>query len=311
MKLLLIILITCVFTSTGRAEDIKENSNLIVIQKVASDGKSFVIMRGQEQKIYPGQKSVFSSHNVSFVARVVTSNNKFSQWLIEDTLAIVPFRPGEIVTISYSIEKVWTEIPRLIADKKYENYIKTEEERINRKFNKGMEARYHILGGMMKGLSESTTESENNETTRTGTIFKLKYVKSINEFFRWEAGFRYESDTLELFNPVLSIESQRYMVTGGMQFRFVNITTVSATPYAALTFGIGKSQSQVSGAVKTGTAQLIPSTTFGLDYIISDGKSFLIEFNLESVSVEEAFSDSTTQKTNITSASLNFGLEFH
>lgn len=289
---------------------IKENHHLVVIQKLSSTGKSFVIRKGRADQVFVGQRSLFTTKNISLVARVVTANREFSQWIIEDEQAKVPFQTGEIVTISYSVERVWSEIPKLMTDKRYNQILALEEKQLRRKYNTTSDSRFQILGSKTQGLNESTSSSENNDGERSGMNFKLKYIAPISNSFRWELGFRYDSEILTLTNPDVEVESQRYLVTAGIQARFRRFWAANATPYVSLTLGTGKSQSQINDSVQSGSATLLPSLTLGVDFQMNKKTSVLAEISVESVNASESFSDGVEQTTNITSAMFSLGLEF-
>ncbi|EQC44406.1 outer membrane protein beta-barrel domain protein [Bacteriovorax sp. Seq25_V] len=292
------------------AEEI-ENNNLVIIQKVDNRAQSFVIRKGMADQIYKGQRSLFSNKSTSVVAKAITVSRDFSQWELEDKNASVSFESGDIITVSYSIEKIWTEIPRMISDKEYQNILKTERKLLLKKYGKLYEGRFQILGGISQGLSESTTESENNDGARVGNNYKFKYTKAFNDFLRYEVGFRYDDDVLTLSSPDLEISSQRYMATVGLQTRFNDFWELDATPYASLSLGYGKTQSQLNESVKTGTASIVPSFTLGVDIPYSKRFSFLIEGTVESISATETFSDGVEQRTNITQALVSLGIEFN
>lgn len=303
---LLFILGTNIFAKPGEIK----NNNLIVIQNIDIGAKSFVIRRGLGDQIYKGQRSLFSSKSISFVAQAISVNREFSQWQMVDSQGVVPFSVGEIVTFSYSPEKIWTEIPRMISDREYNEILALEKKLLLKKYGLLYQGRYQFSAGMTQGLNESTTESSNNEGARSGNIFKVKYTNSFNDYLRYEVGLRFDSDILTLNSPDLEIDSQRYMLTLGLQARFNDIWALDAIPYISITGGYGKSQSQINDSVKVGTATLMPSFTLGIDIPYSRGLSFLVEANVESLTSIESFADGVEQRTNLTQASLNLGIEF-
>lgn len=290
--------------------EIKENHHLVVIQKVSTTGNSFIIRKGHKDRVYTGQKSLFSSKNISFVARVVNSNRDFSQWVIEDKESKVPFKVGEIVTVSYSVERVWTEIPKLMTDERYNQILAIEQKQLRKKYSVASETAYQILVSKTQALNESTTGSENNDGERSGNNFKFKLTRPLSESFKWEFGFRYDTELLTLSNPSLEIETQRYMATLGLQMRFATLWGMNTIPYASVTLGYGKSQSQLNDSVQSGNASLVPSVAVGLDFPMNDSTSVLLEFAVESIRAEESFSDGVAQSTNITAAMLSLGLQF-
>lgn len=305
--LFLLIFSTNIFAKTGEVK----NNNLIVIQNIDTSAKSFVIRRGLGDQIYKGQRSLFSSKSISFIAQAISVNREFSQWQMIDPGGVVPFSTGEIVTFSYSPEKIWTEIPRMISDKEYNQILDLEKKLLLKKYGLLYQGRYQFSAGLTQGLNESTTESANNEGSRSGNSLKLKYTNSFNDYIRYELGLRFDSDILTLSDPDLEVDSQRYMLTSGLQVRFNDFWALDAIPYLTISAGYGKSQSQINDSVKVGTATILPSFTLGIDIPYSKGLSFLIEANVESLTAVESFADGVEQRTNLTQASFNLGIEFN
>jgi hypothetical protein len=297
-------------SQTDIENQIKENHHLVVIQKISSTKNSFIIRKGHKDRVFNGQRSLFSSKNISFVARVVNSNREYSQWVLEDKESHVPFKTGEIVTISYSVERVWTEIPKLMTDERYNQILAIEQKQLRKKYSTTSDIRYQVLASKTKGINESTSGSENNEGDRSGNNFKFKLIKPFSQTLNWEFGLRYDSDLLTLSNPEVEVESQRYMLTAGLQAKFNTLWGISTTPYASISLGIGKSQSQINDAVQSGTATLLPSLTVGLDFAMNETTAVLVELSVESLNSKESFSDGVEQTTNITSTMLSIGLEF-
>lgn len=286
------------------------NQNLLVIQKVSADKKSFIIRRGMQDQIYSGQRSLFSSKNISFVARAIAVDRNYSQWVLEDEQANVPFEIGEIITISYSIERVWSEIPKLLTDQTYKKMLAEEEKLLLKRFGNIYFGRFQILGSKSQTFTESTTESENNDGDRSGYNFKLKYSKPMTDAFRFEIGFRYDAETLILTDPAVEEETQRYYLTAGVQARFPNLWGFDSIPYASMRIGYGNSQSQINSAVRSGSALLLPSFTLGVDMKMNDKSSLLLEATLESLSATENFDDGVEQKTSINAGHISIGIEF-
>lgn len=293
----------------AKTNEIK-NNNLIVIQTVDTSAKTFIIRKGMGEQIYKGQRSLFSSKSISFVAKVISVNREFSQWQMIDEKGVIPFSSGEIVTFSYSPEKIWTEIPRMISDREYNDILALEKKLLLKKYGLLYQGRYQFSAGIAQGLNESTTESSNNDGARTGKTYKLKYTNSFNDYLRYELGVRVDSDILTLNSPDLEVDSQRYMGVVGLQARFNDFWALDAIPYITISAGYGRSQSQINDSVKVGNVTLIPSFTLGIDIPYSKSLSFIIEGNVESLTATETFADGVEQRTNLTQASVSLGLEF-
>ncbi|MEE3079075.1 MAG: hypothetical protein VX341_07060 [Bdellovibrionota bacterium] len=321
ISLLLSLIIS--FNSFAQKKKGRENHNLVVIQKVSTDGTTFVIRRGLKDDVLPNQRSLFSTKDISLVAQAITVNREYSQWRALQNSAVIPFKRGDIINLSYSVEKVWTEIPRVISD---ENYRLTMQQAIIKKDpskkkdfqkrKKRVQTNYQFLVGSTVALSESTQNVQDVDGTRTGLTFNGRYLRNYKKGLYYHFGLRYDGETYVSTTPNVTEETTRIFGYTGLTLRLNDIwKKTKALPYLALDIGIGTSNTAVDDLTKSGLATILPAVRLGIEYKAFKKTSFLIEAFAESISANEEFSESvnnnpTQQKTTITNVGINLGMNF-
>lgn len=293
----------------------KENHNLVIIQKVSTDRTSFVIRKGKRDQIFRGQKSLFSTKSTSFVAKAVAVNRNYSQWLPIDRGSTVPFNNGDIINLSYSVEKVWSEIPRLIGDENYRLTIQKEKQKLEIDTDEKKEEEYfkpkvHIIVGSFTSLNESTTSVDSSDGTRTGFKVDARYLKPYNKNFFYQIGARYNSESYIETNPSVDESSTRFFLTAGLTAKIYELWEFKTVPYIAIDLGVGYSTTSIIDENKSGIVTLLPSVKIGLEYPWGKSVDFITEVFFESMSADESFDSGGETQTNSTLLGLNVGLQF-
>ncbi|WP_412469441.1 MULTISPECIES: hypothetical protein [unclassified Halobacteriovorax] len=307
------LLVTITFLSlatTSFAEKYDLNTNLIVIQNIANDGMSFVIRKGRVDNIVKGQVSLFSSKKISFTARAISITKEYSQWIVTDNNMRVPFEKGQIVTVNYSPERVWLEIPKILGDAKYKQMLAEEEMSLREKQFQRYDNRFEFFYGKNQGLSESTSSSINNDGTRTGDTFQFNYAIPINQTFQTIIGFRYDLDLLTLLNPNVEQETKRMMGTAALKISFNNSWSYRFSYFISLGAGFGRSETSIQDTVRVGSAMLLPSVSLGLEYKVSTSQSLIFKANFDAIQTDEEFADGFQQSTDQTMFGLSVGYAF-
>ncbi len=299
----------------SQARKEKENHNLVIIQKVSTDKTSFVIRKGKKDQIFRGQKSLFSTNSTSFVAKAVAVNREFSQWIPIDRGSTVPFTNGDIINLSYSVEKVWSEIPRLIGDENYRLTLQKERQKLEIDTDEKKEEEYfkpkvHITFGSFTSLNESTTEVDSSDGTRTGLKFDARYLKPYNKNFFYQLGARYNSESYVETSPAVNEDSSRFFLTAGFTAKIYEIWQYKTVPYLAIDLGIGFSTTSIGDENKSGMVTLLPSVKLGIEYPWTKNVDLLTEVFFESMSADESFESGGETQTNSTLIGANLGLQF-
>ncbi len=314
-----IIILLFIFTSQvfAQSKTGKENHNLVIIQKVSTDRSSFVIRKGKKDQIFRGQKSLFSTKNSSFVAKAVAVNRIYSQWVPIDSGSTVPFQNGDIINLSYSVEKVWSEIPRLIGDENYRLTLQKEKRAIEiatdeKKEEEYLRPKFQVIVGNFTSLNESTTDVESTDGTRTGFKGELRYLRPYNKNFFYQLGARFNSESYVETSPSVTEDSSRFFITGGFTAKIYELWEFKSVPYLAIDLGIGYGSTNNGEESKTGIVTLLPSVKLGIEFAWTKNLDFLTEVFFESMSADESYTDGdvTSTTTNSTLIGLNLGLQF-
>ncbi|MDD0853065.1 hypothetical protein HBN50_08155 [Halobacteriovorax sp. GB3] len=284
-------------------KDYDPNDNLIIIKTISESKKSFVIQLGKSDGILPGQVSLFSTKNVTILARAITVNRDYSQWTITEEDALIPFKRNQFVTLSKSVERIWTEIPIVQMIEK-RNKIKSSLLR-----QSGLTF-VTLKSNFIQGLKESTSEVEDEQATRSGVQIEGIYSKSFWPQIELGLGLRYDSETLKKETADLAISTVRTFVLFDVLYHFSHRNDATTSYYAGLSLGFGQSSTAVNEQTKTGLAYILPSVRLGAEIDFIKETDLLFEASLESLSAKEEFSDGEAQQTNILAAKLSVGLKF-
>lgn len=309
LQTILAIILTFGLLSSAKANS-KLNTNLVVVQNVANDGLSFVIRKGRLDNIVKGQTSLFSSRNISFTARAISISSEYSQWFVNDNKVKVPFEKGQIITVNYSPERVWLEIPKIMGDKKYQEMLAKEEAAIKERQYQRYDNRYEFFYAKYQGLSESTTDSSNNDGSRISDSFRFNYAIPINQMFQAIVGARYDKDLLTLLNPNVEQETRRMLGTASLKINFQNDWSYRFSYFIQLSAGFGRSETIIQETARTGTAMILPSVSLGLEYKVSTTQSLIFKVNFDAIQANEAYADGFEQSTDLTMLGLSVGYAF-
>lgn len=284
-------------------KDYETNNNMVIIKAISSTKKTFVIRLGKEDGILPGQISMFSTKNISILARAITVNRDFSQWIVVEKDSLIPFSDNQVVTLSKSVERIWTELPILQIQEKYRQI----EERYARVIGK---KHLTIKANFVQGFKESTSLVDEEIGKRSGVHFEAIYSKNYTSQFELGAGLRYDSEVLQKEQTNLDIPTTRLLVMLEGLYHFRKMKNSNTNFYGGVSVGIGKSSTVVDEEEKSGSAWVLPSVKVGALMELSRSYSFLVEGVLESITSKESFSDGKAQDNNIVAAGLTIGLKF-
>jgi len=278
---------------------------LVIVQTVSKSKKTFVVRKGLEDGITEGQTSLFTTESISLTARVVKANRHYSQWIVNEENAVVPFKKDQFVNFSNSIEKIWTEVPFLQLQK-VEAF--KEEKRLADSLS-SMILRLHFN----QALSETVSDIQSEETPeRAGYGIELMFARLLTENVEWAYGVRYDQEVSSKTTPVnLDIPTTRILGLIDFTYNFQSVRDSRNHFYAGLGAGIGQSSTDVSNEVKSGLAMVLPTARVG--YITKPTKSnygLLVEASFESISAKESFSNGDEQTTNTTNVKLALGIKF-
>jgi uncharacterized protein (UPF0262 family) len=281
------------------------NENLVIVQSISKEKKSFVIRKGRDAGISKGQVSLFSTTDISFTARAKEVTRHYSLWVLIDKEATVPFKREEIITYTSSLERVWNEVIitklKEVEEQKEENFLRE----VTRSY-------FTVRASFAHALSQSTSEvSAETLDSRSGVHLEGVYSQRLNRNLEFGAGLRYDSDSAKGTNPDRTMPSQRYFIIADATYHFNQFRNSRSHLYGGIGAGIGRSSTDVDNTVKTGNATLLPYFRFGYETVPK--KSFfslIIEAQIESIVAKETFTGGEEQETSMVNSKISVGLRF-
>jgi len=271
---------------------------LILIQAISTTEKTFVIRKGAQDGITPGQESLFSNNNISLMARATEVTRDFSIWKLIEENANVPFVKRELVTYNASAESLWLEIPKLRTQVSQISYFRPSNH-------------WKFRTSFSRSLSETTSDTAAaTEPTRNGVDIEILYGKRFHPRFEWDLGFRYDYETSRLEEPVLIISTRRYFLTGEMTYHFSPQKRKDGNYYMSLGVGAGLSNTIVDEDISAGYALLMPTASLGYIGPLNETWAYTFNVNAESVSAKEVMPTGEIQSTTIILTKFTVGLRF-
>ena len=277
---------------------------LVIIKSISSSKKSFVINKGLADDIRHGQESLFSTRDASIAAKVSEVSRHFSIWKMSSPNSSCPFSKDEFVTFNNNIDNVWSQVAKLDYEFKLKEKGLTPLGTI-------FHSAFIIRGALSKGISESISDTTSSKAvSRKGLQLEVFYSKATRFFERleWAVGLRYDKESTQIQDPVLTVPTYRYYLMGELTYHFPSFYKSKNNLYISLGFGLGQSQTQIDQQISAGLSKVIP---IRLGLITPFSKFCLLaEASIESVSSEEEFSGGETQTSDIVNAKLALGIKF-
>lgn len=280
---------------------------LIIIQSVSDSRQTFVVRKGKADGILVNQESLFTSEKFSLSARVIEVNRSYSLWKLSDSNATVPFKKGQTVNYTNTIENLYTEIPMLRYDPKELSEKARERDRVAllRK------EQWMLRGNLSYTLSESITDTPGDlESSRSGMNLEFQRLWSFHPQMTLGFGLRYDRENTSLNDPNIDIPTTRVLGVADFTYHFEGFGESGDHLYLGIGIGIGRSVTQVDESTSTGLATLLPAARFGYQKQLSNGIAMIAETVAESVSSTESFTDGPEQKTNLVNAKFAVGIKF-
>ena len=266
---------------------------LVVIQGISNKKQTFVTRGGKDKDIFVGQNMTFTSDDVSIIAKAVTVTRDFTQWEIKNNYTDIPFRKGELVTMYKTTEHLWALSPGTVRRK----YIKNEFFQVK----DSVEANFALT----RGISESVSEAESQDTERGGYHFEGAYKSELSLNWAYAVGLRLVREVVN--TPLASLVNQRFLGVAEARYYFDPMNDFHRARIGlALGIGYGQSRTETSGQTSFGDAFLLPSTKISLDFPLSEKYDFGTYAAFESLRLEEDFADGSDQTTNLINSKIGF-----
>lgn len=283
---------------------------LVIIQTISVDQKSFVIGKGLKDGISKGQELIFANENVSLVCKAVEVNRDYSYWHPMNENMTVPFLREEIVsTSSHIYGSIGLDV---IADqnKLIETYEANEKKIQDLAFFRNYD-HYNLRASLGAGLTQNTSSvAADQAPKRVAYEVSLEYSLRFRSEYELGAGIRVDRDVYRLSNPTLDIPTTRILALASATYHFFQWSSNKNNIYISLVAGIGSSVTVVDQATNSGYATILPQARLGYIMPFSKTSALIIEATVESVSAKEKLPDSTVQTTSYSNIKGAIGITF-
>lgn len=305
LKNLLFLALVAIALPANAAGD-KPREELMVVQTVSKDRRSFVIAKGVKDGVARGQEIIYANDNVSILCKAIEVNRNFSLWVPVDRNINVPFNKEDFV--SYNSHAYGNVALDIVGDNN--NLIPVVNYEIEyRKFRTSNN--YSLKTSLAKGLSQSSSDvSADQNSSRTGYTIALEYNYRFMPEFEMSFGGRMDNEVYRLTTPELDIPTSRLMGTIALTYHVLNLSKDKNNFYLTLAAGIGKSTTTVDEVVGSGIVTLLPEARIGYIMPFSKSVAMIFEGSIESLSARETYGDQPEQITNILSTKFTIGLRF-
>ena len=278
---------------------------LIVIQTVSSNRRSFVVAKGYKDGILRGQEYIFSSENVSIVCKAIEVSRDFSLWAPKAHTVTLPFNKEDVISLNSSVYgNVGLEVaadaslvPEENINELYSTFRKSNNIALKMAYNRGL------------SQSSSSVSTEKNPA-RTGFSMAADYNYRFLPEFEMSLGVRLDNEVYRIEQPELDIPTKRTMLMASATYHLVNFSETKINLYLTVAAGIGKSTTTINEESSSGIVTIIPEARIGYLMPLSKSWAMLFESSVESLSSTETFNDGTEQTTNLLNVKATIGLRF-
>lgn len=268
---------------------------LLSIQAISSTKKTFITRTGKRSGLVEGVTHTFTADDVAVIARAKKVTGQYTQWELVNQNLEVPFSKGQMVTSHAAQEYLWALSPEEFRQK----FLKSKD---TLKRNSLI-----AKGGLSRGLSESTSGVEPQDTQRGGYLGEFLYEQNIWSQLYFDVGTRYEKETVNL--PEISIATQRAILLGHLIYYFEPWKDFfKGRIFTGVGLGWGRSYTSVGPAAQSGSVTLLPAIKLGMALPFNETYDFVFESAFETLQTIDRLEDGSRQTTNQSNARVGFGL---
>ncbi|MBP5297271.1 MAG: hypothetical protein J6Y94_08080 [Bacteriovoracaceae bacterium] len=278
---------------------------LVFIKTVSTSKRSFVINRGRLDEVRIQQKRAFSSDQASVVARAIEVGPQTSLWEVEDPHLTVPFKKGELVSLSTQTQSLWANI--LTVEQHEQDLVKAK------KLAALQQTDWLVRGAYMYNFSATTSQVAAQEKgVRQGGQLEVLYhswFKLRPLALRYGLRFDQEQEVISAVN--VTIQTWRMLLTGEVVWHFNLGQEHPQDYYVAAGMALGFSNSQLKDlASKFGPTAVFPHLHFGHSRLIRERFHLDFDIAIENIIALETFTAGIKQKSNFLNAKFGLGIRF-
>ena len=288
---------------------LEAREQLIVIQAVSRDKKSFIIRKGATDGVVTGRESLFTNEGTSIAAKPIEITREHSLWTISDPRGIVAFEQGDIISFSNGVHNIHDSIPRLKFDPDYRRRL--QEEAIRNRQNMAI-ARTNFSFSLQETITDTSVQ---RESLRTGVQYEGLYGFPVSTITDLALGLRFDREVSSQISPTLRVLNTRLFVIGELLFNVnalsLYLKEVPEEIYAGIGGGFGLSQNDIDTVSSKGNAIAFPVVKVGYRKAFNRRYDLLIEGSTEYVRTKERFPNAREQETSVLNVKLALGLRLN
>lgn len=284
----------------------KPREELLIVQTVSTDRKSFVVAKGVKDGISKGMEVIYANDNVSIVCRAREVNRNYSLWTPVDPNITIPFHKEEV--ISYNSHAYGNVALDVVADV---NQLTPgpDYDMLYRKFRSSNN--FSAKASLNRALSQSSSDVANDKnSSRSGYSFSVEYNQRFMPELEMSVGGRIDNEVYRLNAPALDIPTNRVIGMIAATYHLTAFSTNENNFYLSVAAGLGKSTTTVNEEKSSGVCTILPEARVGFIMPFSPSVAMVFEGSIEALSATEKFSNQAEQTTNITNFKLSLGLRF-
>jgi hypothetical protein len=284
----------------------KPREELLVVQTVSRDRKSFVVAKGVKDGILKGMEIIYGNDNVSILCKAREVNRNYSLWAPIDPNVRIPFNKEEIIT--YNSRAYGNVALDIVADI---NNLTPEADYdiVYKKFR--TQNNYAVKTSLNRALSQSSSDVSNDKNSiRTGYSIAVEYNYRFMPELETSFGGRIDNEVYRINSPHLDIPTNRVMGVVAATYHLTAFSEDENNFYLSVAAGIGKSTTTVSEEKSSGVVTLLPEARIGYIMPFSPSMAMIFEGSIEALSATEKFPNQAEQVTNITNVKFSVGLRF-
>lgn len=269
---------------------------LIMIQAVSSDKRTFVTRNGKRQGVQLGMRGTFTAEDVSVLAKVVSVTGNFTQWELINSDASLPFPKGAVITYYPATEYIWA----LAPEKERKKYIKSEVVILKNS--------WLFKGALTRAVSESVSDAPANTPRRGGYLGEVYYERDFLENWAFDVGLRYEQEIINYEGASLTTKRNLFIADVIYYVSQFKDYLGGGRLYFAAGMGYGLSNTKSDAIEQSGVVSMLPAFRGGMSLPFSDEYEFLLDVAFESMQTREEQESGRIQTTTQTNFKTGFGL---
>ena len=285
---------------------VEAREQLIVIQAVSQDKKSFIIRKGEIDGVVTGRESLFTNEQVSIAAKPVEVTREHSLWTLSDSRGSLAFERGEIVSFTNGIQNIYDTIPRIKFDPDFRRRL--QEIAIRNRQNT-LIARTNFSYSLQETITDTSVK---RESQRTGTQFEGLYGFPVNTITDLALGLRFDREVSSQINPVMDVLNTRIFLIGEVLFNVnalsLYLEDMPEELYAGFGGGVGISENRIGDVISKGNAIVFPVVKLGYKKMLGRKYALIVEGSTEYVRTKERFPNALEQETGVLNVKLALGL---